>query len=83
MRTTLTLDEENALALQSFMRRTGVSFKRAVNEALCAGLQKLGVSEQRKKTFRVKSSPMGLREEFRGKNLRHIAEELEIEDMRL
>jgi len=65
------------------MERTGVSFKRAVNEAIRAGLRGLGVSERREKPFRVKSSPMGLREGFRGKNLRHIAEELEIEDMRL
>ena len=83
MRTTLTLDEENALALQGFMERTDVSFKRAVNEALRAGLRSLGVSERRDKPFRVKSSPMGLRKEFRGKNLSRLADELEIEDMRL
>jgi len=83
MRTTLTLDEENALALQGFMERTGVSFKRAVNEVLSAGFQGLGVSKRHEKPFRVKATRMGLRKEFHGKNLSHIADELEIEDMRL
>jgi len=83
MRTTLTLDEENALALQGFMERTGVSFKRAVNEVLCAGIRGLGISERSGKPFRVKASRMGLRKEFHGKNLSHLADELEIENMRL
>ena len=65
------------------MERTGVSFKRAVNEALRAGLCGLGVLEHSKKPFRVKATRMGLRKEFHGKNLNHLADELEIEDMRL
>ena len=65
------------------MGRTGVSFKRAVNEVLRAGLHGLNVSERHETPFRVKASNLEMRGEFHGKNLNHVADELEIEDMRL
>jgi hypothetical protein len=39
VRTTLTLDEDVAARLKAEMRRSGVSFKQAVNECLRLGLQ--------------------------------------------
>lgn len=38
MRTTITLDPDTAALLQRDMRRRGVSFKEAVNEAIRGGL---------------------------------------------
>lgn len=58
MRTTLTIDDDVAKLLDEQVRRSGVSFKEAVNDALRAGLVKARKPAAR--PFRVESFAMGL-----------------------
>lgn len=59
MRTTLTLDEDVAAKLKSEVRRTGKSFKEAVNDML-----RLGLSRRRRNAaappFRVVARDLGI-----------------------
>ena len=57
MRTTLTLDEDVAAALQRLSQERGVSFKEVVNSTLRVGLH----GGRQAKPYRVPTRPLGLR----------------------
>ncbi len=58
MRTTLTLDDDVALALKEAAYRTGQSFKAAVNATLRAGLAALEAPPKRKR-YRLQPASLG------------------------
>ncbi len=60
MRTTLTLDDDNAAKLRDEMARTGRSLKETVNECLRRGFE-APTEEDLATRFSVKSQAMGLR----------------------
>ena len=59
MRTTLTLDDDVAARLKKEMRRSGVSLKQAVNDALRRGLQR--DKREPLERFEIRARPLGLR----------------------
>lgn len=75
MRTTLSLDEDVSKLLRSEMRRTGFSFKAAVNHYLRLGL----VSSKRatRKRFSVQPRPLGLPAGLSYDNVEELLESLE------
>jgi hypothetical protein len=58
MRTTVTLDEDVAAALQEIAAERGLSFKQALNDAVRAGLARSG---KRSKPYRLPTRRLGLR----------------------
>ncbi len=58
MRTTVTLDEDVAAGLQAAARERGVSFKRALNDAVRSGLAGASVPAR---PYRLPTRPLGLR----------------------
>jgi hypothetical protein len=78
MRTTLTLDADVADSLRQEVRRTGKSFKAAVNDALRAGLGGAG-RRQRAKRFIVEPHDFGLRAGVDPDRLNQLVDELEVE----
>lgn len=60
MRTTLTLDDDNAEALRELAHRTRQPFKRVLNEALRRGLKASEVAEK-PAPYRVRPAAMKLR----------------------
>ena len=78
MRTTLTLDADVADGLRQEVRRTGKSFKAAVNDALRAGLG--GAARRVKaKRFVVEPHDFGLRPGIDPDRLNQLVDELEVE----
>ena len=79
MRTTLTLDPDVAERLASQVRRTGKSFKAAVNDALRLGL---GLSDKRPRAprFTVEPHAFGLRPGVDPDRLNQLVDELEVEE---
>jgi predicted transcriptional regulator len=59
MRTTLTLDDDVAAALERLRRARDASLKDVVNDALRRGLNELTVKPRRRDTFRTKSVELG------------------------
>ncbi|HEV2809694.1 MAG TPA: hypothetical protein VGV93_04750 [Acidimicrobiales bacterium] len=57
MRTTVTLDADVASALEQAARERQVSFKKALNDAVRAGLRPAGGTRR----YRLPTRPMGLR----------------------
>lgn len=55
MRTTLTIDDDVAVALERLQKTRESSFKNLVNEALRRGLQEMSEPPRRRKPFRTKS----------------------------
>lgn len=55
MRTTVTLDDDNAARLRDVAHERGVPFKTAINDAIRAGLDQ----PRKARRFRVKPSRMG------------------------
>ena len=55
MRTTVTLDPDTDAAVRKLMQERGLSFKRAVNEAIRAG-----ISRPKRRAFRVPTYKMGV-----------------------
>ena len=60
MRTTLTLDEDNAAKLRDEMKRTGRSLKATVNHCLRRGFESPGEDDLATR-FVIEARPMGLR----------------------
>jgi hypothetical protein len=58
MRTTVTLDEDVAAALQALAAERGLSFKQALNDAVRAGLAE---PAKRSKPYRLPARRLGLR----------------------
>jgi hypothetical protein len=79
MRTTLTLEPDVAERLASEVRRTGKSFKAAVNEALRLGLGLTG-KRPRGPRFVVEPHAFGLRAGVDPDRLNQLVDELEAEE---
>lgn len=60
IRTTVTLDEDVHERLKQESRARGVPFRQALNDVIRAGLL-AGERPARRKRFKVKSKPLGLR----------------------
>jgi metal-responsive CopG/Arc/MetJ family transcriptional regulator len=69
MRTTVTLDEDVAAAVDELRRERSIGLSEAVNELIRAGL----LVKERRRTFRQRSRPIGLRVD-----VTNVAEALEL-----
>lgn len=76
MRTTLTLDDDVAAKLKDLCRRTGESFKAALNRVLRDGLN-LRKSQKPDKPFRVRARVLGLRHGVRIDNIGELLEQID------
>ena len=76
MRTTLTLDDDVAAKLNDLCRRTGESFKAALNRVLRDGLN-VPKSQKPQKPFRVRARALGLRKGVRIDNIGELLESLD------
>ena len=63
MRTTVTLEPETEALLRKSMRERNLSFKDALNHAICAGL--LNATKTPAKAVQLKTYPMGAEMNFR------------------
>lgn len=63
MRTTVTLDPDVVAQLRAVMRKRGISFKEALNQAVRAGMDLKSPRRQRK--YRLKTFRMGFNPEVR------------------
>lgn len=77
VRTTLTLDEDVAAALQRLARERNVSFKEAVNSTLRAGLH----GERAAKPYRVPTRRLGLRRDVDLTKALRLAADLEADEI--
>ena len=59
MRTTLTLDDDVAAALERLRKRGRASLKALVNEALRRGLKQMRVRPKRREAFRTQAVALG------------------------
>ncbi|HTW53666.1 MAG TPA: CopG family transcriptional regulator [Stellaceae bacterium] len=59
MRTTLTLDNDVAAAIERLRRARGSNFKDLVNEALRCGLRELSVAAKPRQPFQTQSVDLG------------------------
>jgi hypothetical protein len=75
VRTTLTLDDDVASLLAREVRRSGLSFKAAVNQFLRLGLIRSGQPENRQ--FVVAARPLGLPPGASYDNIAELLEEIE------
>ena len=78
MRTTVTLDYDVAAKLKAVARERGISFKKALNEAVRTGLSGRRRSKQ---AFKQYSQPMILRPRFDLDKALHLAAVLEDEEI--
>ncbi len=76
MRTTVTLVPEVEVLLRNAMKRSGLSFKEALNQAILKGLANEYV-EPDEEPFIVAARPMGLRPGFDAGRLNALADDLE------
>lgn len=75
MRTTLTIDDDVAAALENVRRKRDVSLKDVINEALRIGLRDMTVRPKPHSLFRTKSVDLG---RLRVASIDNIAETLAI-----
>jgi hypothetical protein len=75
MRTTLTIDDDVAAALQRLRKSREISLKEIVNEVLRRGLRDLNEPQKPRKPFRTRSVNLG---GFKIDNLDNIGEVLAI-----
>jgi hypothetical protein len=80
MRTTLTLEPDVAQLLKLRTQREKVSFKRAVNDALRAGLSK--ASSKPRVKFKVEPYPCKFKPGIDLNKLNQLVDELEVEELR-
>lgn len=78
MRTTLTLDDDNADRLRELAGRIRRPFKQVVNDVVRRGLDSLSVEEPQA-PYRVKPSPMGLKPGIDPAKLARYEAELDVE----
>jgi hypothetical protein len=79
MRTTVTLDPDVERVLQTAMRERGVPFKKALNDAIRAGLMR--ESSHRKRRFVQKTYSLGAEQHFRWDKALAAAEAIEDEEL--
>jgi hypothetical protein len=59
MRTTLTIDDDVAAAIERLRRGRDASLKEVINEALRRGIKEMGTPTKRRKRFRTRSVSLG------------------------
>ena len=79
MRTTLTLDEDNADRLRELSQRMRRPFKRVVNDVIRQGLQSTEVQEE-ETPYRVDARPMSLRPGLDAVRLSQLESDLDLEN---
>jgi hypothetical protein len=79
MRTTVTLDPDVEALIRATMRKTGVSFKVALNEAVRSSLARPTAKSRR--TFKQRAFRMGFRPELRWDKALALADALEDEEI--
>ena len=79
MRTTITLDSDVERLLRDSMKTRGVSFKKALNEAVRAGPAR--ANRQRPQPFVQKSYSLGAEQHFRWDKALAVAEAIEDEEI--
>jgi hypothetical protein len=79
MRTTVTLEPDVACALKTAVQERGVSFKKALNDAVRAGLARAG--RRPKGRFLQKTYSLGADQKFRWDKALTAAEALEDEEL--
>lgn len=79
MRTTLTLDDDLARALQEMARASGRSFKSVTNETIRRGLSAGEAPNEGSEPFKVESKPCGFRSGVDPLKLNQVYDDLEIE----
>jgi hypothetical protein len=77
MRTTVTLDPDVGRLLKEEMRRSGTTFRQALNQAIRRALAGNVVTERR--PFKLRPKRLSLRPGLDPALLQHLEEELEIE----
>ena len=77
MRTTVTLDSDVDQMLKAEMRRSGATFRQAVNQAIRRGLA--DSCAVKRKAFRLRPRRLSLRQGIDPAMLQHYEEDLEIE----
>lgn len=76
MRTTVTLEPDAEALVKRLMRERGISFKQAVNDAICSGLGTPG-----REDFRIKTYDMGSRPGVNLDKALQLAGELEDQEL--
>lgn len=77
MRTTVTLDPDNAAKIKELARERGISFKEAINSLLRAGL----AGEQKPRPFKVRAQRLGVRAGINLDKALQLAADLEDEEI--
>ena len=78
MRTTLTLDDDNADRLREMAEHSRRPFKQVVNDVIRRGLDSMAVEEPQA-PYQVKPSPMGLKAGIDPAKLAHYEAELDVD----
>ena len=76
MRTTVTLDDDLAVALEELRKREGLSFKAAINRAIRLGIQTTSAPPKPKK-YRTPTKALGLRTGIDPLRLNALVDEME------
>lgn len=78
MRTTITLDDDVAARIAALQKRSGLSFKDAINLTLRAGLERQsGRRAAPRARFKVAARPLGLRAGLNYANIGELLEQIE------
>lgn len=77
MRTTITLDDDVVKRLKAEMRKTGASFKQAVNEMLRKGLVFSDKVSQTHRPVLLNERPMGIRQGLNYDSTSELLEQIE------
>ena len=77
MRTTLSLDDDVAVALKRLRKARGTSLKQLVNETLRAGLKQMGGRPRRREPYRTRPVSLG---QVRIGSIDNVAEALSVAD---
>jgi hypothetical protein len=75
MRTTLTLDDDVAIALERLRKSRDMGLKEVVNDVLRRGLKDIGAPPKRRERFRTATVSLG---RLRVSNLDNVAESLAV-----
>lgn len=80
MRTTVTLDKDVEQLLRKLIRERGISFKKALNDAIRRGFENT-LDKKGRKPYRLKPVSMGAPAEIRWDKILSMAEALEDEEL--
>lgn len=79
MRTTLTLDDDNAERLRELAYQSKAPFKRVLNQVLRQGLDAKRIRDE-EAPYKVQAMPMGLRAGIDPMRLSHFEAEMDVAD---